>query len=137
VQHIFRFSLWRSLANAVKKARYWTTYSLANRDLLADSGTASWELKTNVVSCLGQAVLLATGAVLGEAWPLAAAASLLAVDLHVNRRLIAAWLGTRGPLFAGLASLYYVTLYAAAVGTGAAIGAAQWLWSFRSIGRIA
>ena len=137
VEHVFRFSLGRSLANAVKKARVWTAYSLANRDLLADSGTASRELKTNVVTGLAQGVLLAWAALLGEAWPLAPAAPLLALNLHVNRRLIAAWLGNRGWRFAGLASLYYVTLYAAAVGTGAAIGAAQWLRSFRSLGRYA
>ena len=135
VQHVFGFSLRRSLANAVKKARIWTAYSLANRDLLADSGTASWELKTNVVAAALQAALLALAALLGSGWPLAPAAALLALDLHVNRRLIAAWLGSRGGRFAGLASLYYVTLYAAAVGTGAAAGAAQWLWSFRSPGR--
>lgn len=137
VQHVFRFSLGRSLANAVKKARYWTAYSLANRDLLADSGTASWELKGNVAAAVAQAALLATAAFLGAAWPLAAIAPLLALDLHLNRRLIAAWHGIRGRRFAGLASLYYVTLYAAAVAAGAALGAARWLWSFRSLGRYA
>jgi glycosyltransferase involved in cell wall biosynthesis len=136
VTHVFRFSLARSLANAFKKARFWTTYSLANRDVLADSGTASRELKANVVSAF-VALGLVGWAAAGAAWPLAAALPLLAVDLHLNRRLIAAWRRARGAPFAAIATLYHVTLYAAAVGTGAACGTAQYLWSFRLLGRYA
>ncbi|MBI2225366.1 MAG: glycosyltransferase, partial [Betaproteobacteria bacterium] len=47
VQHIFDFSLSRSLANAVIKTKYCTLYSIRNGDLLADSGTASVGLNTN------------------------------------------------------------------------------------------
>lgn len=137
VQHVFRFSLARSLRNAVRKSRTWTTYSLVNRDLLADSGTASHELKANVVSAFAAMVLLAASALAGTAWPFAAALPLLVLNLHVNRRLIAAWARTRGGLFACMATLYYATLYAAAVGAGAAIGTAQYLWSFRLLGRYA
>ncbi len=135
VTHVFRFSLRRSLANAVRKARYWTAYSLWNRDLLADSGTASRELKANVALGLIQALLLAAAAAAGSAWPLAAAAPLLALDLHVNRRLVAAWSRAGGLRFSVLAALYYATLYAAAVGLGAASGAALWAWNLRSTGR--
>jgi GT2 family glycosyltransferase len=135
VQHIFRFSLWRSLANAVRKARYWTMYSMANRDLLTDSGTASLELKTNVVLGAVQALVLASAAALATAWPLAAAAPLLAFDLHVNRRLVAAWFRAGGLRFSVLATLYYATLYAAAVGLGAAMGAVTYAWSFRRLRR--
>jgi glycosyltransferase involved in cell wall biosynthesis len=135
VQHVFGFSLRRSLANAVRKARVWTAYSLANRDLLADSGTASRELKANVVAAGLAALLLALAVHLGSAWPLAPAAALLALDLHLSRRLVAAWRASRGTRFAALASLYYVTLYAAAVAAGSAAGAAQWLWRLRSSGR--
>jgi glycosyltransferase involved in cell wall biosynthesis len=137
VQHVFRFSLRRSLANAVRKARTWTAYSLANRDVLADSGTASRELKANVASAFATLALAAAAALLGAAWALAAALPLLALDLHLNRRLIGAWRRAGGARFAGLATLYYVTLFAAAVGTGAAVGTAQYLWSFRSLGRYA
>jgi glycosyltransferase involved in cell wall biosynthesis len=135
VKHIFRFSLRRSLANAVKKARIWTAYSVANRDLLADSGTASWELKTNVATAAAQVVLVAAAAASGQRWLLAAAPALLAANLLVSRRLVAAWRSARGPRFAALATLYWATLYAAAVGTGAALGLARWLWSFRSFAR--
>lgn len=131
VQHIFRFSLRRSVANAVKKARYWTRYSLANRDLLADSGAASLELKANVLACLAQAFLLALSVALRATWPLALALPLLALDLGLNRRLIAAWRRTGGLHFSVLATLYYLTVYAVAVGIGAAAGATQHLWSAR------
>ena len=136
VTHVFRFSLRRSLANAVKKSRYWTAYSLVNRDVLADSGTASRALKANVALALAQALLLATAAAAASAWSLAAALPLLALDLHVNRRLLEAWYRAGGLRFSVLATLYYVTLYAAAVGVGAAAGAAQWAWKLRSPGRI-
>ena len=136
VTHVFGFSLRRSLANAVKKARYWTAYSLVNRDLLADSGTASRELKTNVALALAQALLVAAAVLARAGWPLGAAASLLAVNLHVNRRLVVAWFRAGGPRFSALATSYYATLYAAAVGLGAAAGAAQWAWKLRSSGRI-
>ncbi|HET8538520.1 MAG TPA: glycosyltransferase [Anaeromyxobacter sp.] len=136
VQHVFRFSLRRSLANAARKARYWTAYSLANGDLLADSGTASVELKANVALAAAQALLVALAAAAGSAWPAVAAATLLAADLHLNRALVAAWWRAGGPRFALLATLYYATLYAAAVGLGAAAGAAQWAWRLRFRGRV-
>jgi len=129
VKHIFRFSLRRSLGNAIKKARTWTRYSMANRDLFADSGAASLELKANVASLLAQGVLVASSVASGAAWPMALALPLLALDLAVNRRLVAAWLRARGVSFCVLATLYYTTLYAVAVAVGAALGAAQHLGS--------
>ena len=135
VQHVFRFSLRRSLGNAVRKARYWTRYSLANRDLLADSGAASLELKINVLGALLAACLAGASLAWGTAWPLAAVPPILALDLAVNRRLAAAWLRARGARFLALAILYYLTLYAAAVAVGAALGVTNHLWSTRPLGR--
>lgn len=135
VRHMFRFSLGRSLANGVRKARYWTMYSMANRDLLADSGTASLELKANVALGLAQALLVAAAAAGLAGWPLAGALTLLALDLHLSRRLVAAWFRAGGLRFSLLATLYYTTLYAAAVGIGAAAGAAQYAWNVRLLGR--
>jgi len=126
VQHIFGFSLWRSVRNAIRKARWWTMYSMANRDLLADSGTASLELKTNVAAGLVQLFLLASALAGAVWWPTAAMLPVLALDLAVNRRLIGAWYRARGPSFAALATLYYLTIYAAAVGLGAAAGALRY-----------
>lgn len=135
VRHVFRFSLRRSLANAFRKSRTWTRYSLGNRDLLADSGAASLELKANVLALLGASLLAAGAAASGAAWPLALAAPLIALDLLASRRLVAAWSRTGGRRFATLAALYWSTLYAAAVGIGAAAGTARWLWSDRSLRR--
>jgi hypothetical protein len=136
VRHMFRFSLGRSLRNAVRKARYWTMYSLANGDALADSGTASRELKVNVAAGAAQALLALWAAAAASAWPLALALALLALNLHVNRRLVVAWRSAKGARFATLALLYYATLYAVAVGLGSAAGLAQYPWSVRSLGRV-
>ena len=129
VTHMFRFSLRRSLANAHRKARTWTRYSIGNRDLLADSGAASLELKANVLASAAAAAGVVASAVQGARWPLVLAAAALAVDLAINRRLIAAWRRTGGALFSILATAYYVTAYAAAVAAGGLAGGAQHLWS--------
>jgi GT2 family glycosyltransferase len=131
VRHVFRFSLRRSLRNAVKKSRIWTRYSLSHGDVLADSGAASIELKANVVVAAALAALAVAAISLQAAWPLAAAIPALAANLVASRKLVAAWARTGGLRFSALATLYYVTLYAAAVGLGAAAGAAQHLWSIR------
>jgi GT2 family glycosyltransferase len=135
VRHVFGFSLRRSLGNALRKARVWTAYSLANRDVLADSGTASRALKANVAAAVAAAALVALAALGGRPGWLAPAAALLALDLLVNRGLVAAWRAARGARFAALAALYYVTLYAAAVAAGAALGVAWWIRSFRPLTR--
>ena len=129
VMHHFGFSLCRSLGNAARKARRWTRYSLAHRDLLSDSGAASRGLKANVPLAFLQAGLVVLAMARGLAWPLAAAALLLALDLRLNRGLLCAWRAAKGPSFCALAALYFTTLYAAAVGVGAAAGAAQHFWS--------
>jgi len=136
VQHVFRFSLRRSLRNAVKKSRFWTTYSLFNRDLLADSGAASRELKANVFLGALQTLLLAWSAASGSAWPLAPVLPLLAVNLLANRGLVAAWFGNGGFVFSALATLYYTTLYAAAVAVGAAAGVVSFAWRVKRPRRI-
>lgn len=133
VRHVFRFSLRRSLANAFRKSSVWTRYNLVNGDVLADSGTASLELKANVLASGASALLVAAAALLGSAWPLAPVIPILALDLHVNRGLARAWFREKGWSFAAKALAYYLTLYAAAVGAGAAVGAARWLSSPRTL----
>ena len=64
VRHSFGFGLSGSLRNAARKVRYWARYSLRNRDLFADSGTASRGLK-------------AAGALAGLCWVSLAAAAVL------------------------------------------------------------
>jgi len=122
VGHIFNFSLPGSLKNAWKKSRYWTVYSLRNGDLLADSGTASRELKFNVVFCffcLGGVVVHLLGG-----GPLLTFALLAAFvcNILLNRGLLEAFFRTGGARFGFAASAYYFSLYALAVGAGALTG---------------
>lgn len=153
VRHVFNYDLRRSLANAYRKARYWTTYSLANRDLLTDSGTASRELKINVAAWGVSLLLLLlalllwwlgpeSAAVVGELGNNSAAAgegvaspwALLFTALVVQvangleqRPLLASFYRAGGIMFALGAGLYYALLYPLPVGFGALRGALGYL----------
>lgn len=127
VQHIFGFTLRRSLNNAVRKSRFWTRYSLKNRDLLADSGTASRELKMTVLSTLLCLAVIMPWFATGETSLLWVLPAILGANAVINRGLIRAFRRTGGMLFALSAYGYYATLYALAVATGAVIGTAEYL----------
>lgn len=118
VEHIFNFSLTGSLRNAVRKTEYWTMYSLNNRDLFADSGCASKELKINVAS-FSLGVFSAAGWIIspGPLFPVLFALSVL-FNAGVNRGLFRAFFQTGGVLFGCLASLYYMCVYPLPVGIG-------------------
>ncbi|MEN8231866.1 MAG: glycosyltransferase [Thermodesulfobacteriota bacterium] len=119
VQHIFNFTLKKSFRNGIRKTKYWSIYSIKNKDLLSDSGTASQELKFNVLSCFANLVFLFLGLLLHN-WIIVAPALLLyGINLYLNRRLIRAFHKTDGPSFAISAVLYYTFLYPFAVGIGA------------------
>jgi hypothetical protein len=122
VKHIFNFTLFRSLRNAVKKSRFWTRYSLANRDFLADSGTASRELKLTVLSALLCLLVAGLWLITGNPSLLWSLPVIVGVNAVINRGLIKAFFRTGGMLFAVLAYGYYSTLYAFAVGIGALFG---------------
>ncbi len=126
VRHIFDYSLRRSLANALRKSRYWVRYSLGNRDLLADSGTASIELKFNVAAFFLGTVAL-TAAFLGYGVGLYAAAALAAANLFISRGLLRTFREAGGPRFALGAALYYVAVYPLPVGAGTVAGLAAHL----------
>lgn len=122
VRHIFNLNLARSLKNAFRKSMYWTMYSIENRDLLRDSGTASVELKADTVSW-GVCVFLLMLSVLGWSAPaLASLAGVCALNLAINRRFIMAMFKAGGPAFGAGAVLYYTALYPAAVGAGGLLG---------------
>ncbi len=129
VQHVFNYSLIRSLRNAFTKSRYWTGYAIGNRDLLADSGTASAGLKLNVLVFAGNAGLLAGFVLTGKMILLAFVALALAFNLLVNRGLLLAYRRAEGLGFAFMATLYYPSLYALAVGAGAGAGMLRHLFS--------
>jgi glycosyltransferase involved in cell wall biosynthesis len=119
VQHIFNFTLIKSLRNGIRKTKYWSIYSIKNKDLLSDSGTASQEFKFNVLSCFTNLALLLLGLLLHNWIVVAPVLLLYGTNLYLNRNLIRAFHRTRGPYFAISAVLYYTFLYPFAVGIGA------------------
>ncbi len=133
VQHIFNFSLYRSLRNAIRKSMYWTVYSLKNNDLLADSGTASISLKTNVVSWFLIALLLLVFVLTGYYTFMMFIPLLLAINLFVNKGLLRAFYHSKGLRFAIAATGYYLLLYPLAVGFGALAGLARYLTTQRTL----
>ncbi len=120
VRHTFGFSLLRSLRNAYRKSLYWTAYSLRQRDMLADSGTASVELKVNVLSWL---LLVAVAAApLGGAATGYLATALVLSNVVVSRRLLRRYVALRGWRFGAAAAAYYLLVYPAAIAVGIAGG---------------
>ncbi len=127
VQHIFNFSLARSLRNAFVKSLYWTCYAIGNRDLLADSGTASVELKVNVFVFACNALLLSGYLLTAKMVLLTPVPLALAFNLWVNRGLLLAFQRAGGLGFAVMSALYYLLLYPLAVGAGAGAGFALYI----------
>ncbi len=127
VQHIFNFTLIKSLRNAVKKSWYWTMYSLKNKDSFADSGTASVELKINVVSYFLSLCLLISWLFSGEAAFLCLLPAIIFVNSFISRGLLRAFYETNSIFFAGLAFIYYTLLYPAAVIGGVISGIVNYL----------
>ncbi len=134
VRHIFNFSLLKSLQNAARKSMYWTIYSIKNRDLLADSGTASIELKTNVLSYLFISLLSFLYLLSGISVFLIAIPFITGVNLYLNRGLIRAFYETKGLVFTFFAILYYTMVYSIGVSAGAFAGIIIYLWLFKNKG---
>ena len=120
VEHIFNFTLVKSLRNAIRKTKYWIIYSIKNKDLLADSGTASQEFKINAMTCFVVFAILGLSLLL-DSWAVTSPAMLLiySINLVVNRNQLAAFHRAKGLGFAIPAVLYYTFLYPFAVGIGA------------------
>jgi hypothetical protein len=112
----------RSLKNAFRKSMYWTMYSIVNRDLAKDSGTASLELKANTLSWLLCIALIALFFSLESPFFIWSALIVFFLNLLLNRKFIAALLKSGGPSFMAGAVLYYTALYPVAVGTGGIFG---------------
>lgn len=131
VSHIFNFTLRRSLLNAFKKSKYWTIYSLKNSDLFNDSGTASIELKTNVVSCFSLIVLILFLLSSGRIAFFIPILVISLINLFVNRNFLSAVYSAKGFSFAVLAAAYYIMVYPLAVGAGSLTGMMTYYLSFR------
>ncbi|MEK6690318.1 MAG: glycosyltransferase family A protein [Nitrospirota bacterium] len=131
VQHIFNFSLLRSLINGARKSMYWTIYSLKNRDLLADSGTASIELKINVLSYFFILLFVLLYLLSGISLFLITIPFILGMNLYLNKRLIKAFYETKGLFFTFFAIPYYTMVYPLGIGAGAFAGILNYLWIFK------
>ena len=122
VQHIFNFSLAKSMGNGIRKSKYWSIYSIKNRDLLADSGTASLEFKFNVLACFVAILLVLIGILVKSSVFVLPVLLLFGCNLFLNRNLLMAFHRVRGPFFAISAGLYYTLVYPFAVGIGVCSG---------------
>lgn len=118
VRHIFHFSFLRSMRNGIKKSKYWSLYSIKNKDILTDSGTASLEFKFNVISCFITVLLLLMAILLSNSLFFLPILPLFITNLYLNRNLIRAFYKISGPIFAFTALLYYSFIYPFAVGIG-------------------
>ena len=122
VRHVFHFTLRRSLRNAFKKSRFWTRYSLHNKDVFTDSGTASFELKT-ATAVLGSSILLVAAWLLtGVGWLLWPLPILWAANLVVSAGLLRAFHRAGGIGLLLPAMLYHLLVYPLPVGLGAVVG---------------
>jgi glycosyltransferase involved in cell wall biosynthesis len=122
VQHIFNFTLVRSMRNGIRKSKYWSIYSMKNRDLLSDSGTASREFKFNVLACFINILLILTGVLLKTWLFMLPVLLLFGSNLFLNRHLVRSFYKVRGPFFAIPALVYYTFVYPFAVGIGVCSG---------------
>jgi len=126
VSHWFNFSFTQSLRNAFRKTRYWVEYSLVNKDLFADSGTASREIKINGGVWLSMLILIIIAEASGRQNMLIPLPLLWMANLYLNRHLFRAFLAGGGG-FAFMAGMYYCVIYPAALWVGACSGSVQYL----------
>lgn len=122
VRHIFDYSFAGSVQNGFTKARYWIIYSIHNKDLLADSGTASRALKFNTAALFGSVLVALLVLATGKAWLSTIIVLLMALNITVNRDLLRAFYRARGAGFALAAAAYYLLVYPLVVGAGGLAG---------------
>ena len=130
VRHIFNFTLYRSMRNAVRKSKYWVMYSIKNKDLLTDSGSSSTELKVNVTSAFLSFLLLALWVLSQRIIFLYPLPFLFIFNLFVSSGLIKTFYETGGAPFTITASIYYTVFYSLSVGTGTIAGMAKYFFHY-------
>jgi len=131
VRHIFNYDLRKSLRNAFRKSKYWIAYSMGNRDLMADSGTASVELKFNVFCSSLTWFFFLCLVISPDTFFLVCMVVVFTFNLAVNRSLVRAFFREKGIAFGLKATLYYSMIYPLAVAAGGAAGMAYYLRSQR------
>jgi glycosyltransferase involved in cell wall biosynthesis len=129
VRHIFNFSFYRSVKNAVRKSKFWVMYSMKKKDLFTDSGSSSTELKVNVASAFLSLLLMALWVLSQRIIFLYPLPFLFIFNLFVSRGLIKTFYETGGALFTAPASIYYTVFYSLSVGTGTIAGMAKYFWN--------
>lgn len=127
VQHMFNFGLKKSLKNAIKKSKYWTMYSIYNKDITKDSGAASYELKINVLTQVVNVPLLLGAVALKMWWLFMPIGVFLALNLATNLRLLRLMRQERGWIFLLKAMAYYFFVYPYAVAYGASVGIVKYI----------
>jgi len=105
---------------------YWTAYSINNRDLLKDSGTASSGLKLNTLIWFINILVLVSSIWSGEVLILLVLVFTLMLDITWNRRLLLAFYKAGGSWFFAIAAAYYLLVYPIAVGLGGIAGLLQY-----------
>ncbi len=134
VQHVFGYrSMGDSMRNGYVKSKYWTMYSLGNKDLLADSGTASFGLKMNVVSLFSSLALGACYLVYPSSLFLLLPAILVLLNVLLNLKLFSFFCRAGAKVFPVAASLYYMLVYPFAVGAGALVGIVNCMTASRTM----
>jgi glycosyltransferase involved in cell wall biosynthesis len=131
VKHMFRFNLKKSVTNAIKKSKYWTMYSLQNRDVMQDSGAASYELKINVFTQTLNLALVLAAAATGTWWLLLAAAVLYAINVAVSYKLLRLIKRERGWWFLTRSIAYYQLVYPYIVAYGSSAGVLKYVWEVK------
>lgn len=128
VRHIFNYTLKKSMQNAFRKSMYWTVYSIKNKDLHKDSGTASRGLKLNTVIWFVNVFVVLSALCSGELQWLFIILLLTSVNLWLNRGLLVAFFNTGGLVFLVRACFYYCLIYPLPVGAGGLTGLLCYRW---------
>jgi hypothetical protein len=97
-------------------------YSRENKDMLTDSGTASYELKFNVCSFFINISLMSLWIIFSMHAFLIAAALIMFCNLFISRKMFEAFYRAKGIAFAGAAILFYLIVYPLPIGAGTAAG---------------
>lgn len=134
VRHIFGYTLAKSMRNAFRKSMYWSAYSIANKDLLKDSGTASSGLKVNTLNWMIDALVLTLYAVTGEMLLLFSLIIIFMINVAWNRGLLSAFYTAGGAGFFAAAMLYYLVIYPLPVAAGGITGLLRYPWLKKIMG---
>ncbi|GBE40398.1 poly-beta-1,6-N-acetyl-D-glucosamine synthase [bacterium BMS3Bbin09] len=116
VRHIFNFSIPGSIRNAFRKSYYWCLYSLKAKDMFADSGCASFELKADVALNFLSILFLLLWALTQNTLLLTFLPAFFILNVFMNKGLIKAFQRTKGTVFAVKAFLYYSMIYPLPIG---------------------